>query len=261
MNRLRVLIVDDEPLAVRRLQIALGRIPEVELVGVAEDGRSALEAIAASLPDVVLLDIKMPGLNGFEVAEALDGAGAPAVIFVTAFDRFAVKAFDAHALDYLVKPVEFDRLVEALGRARERRDQQTQAAELEELKAVLAQLRAPESEPAPDSRFETEFWVRDRQGYVRVPVARIEWIDAERDYVRLHAGGRAYMLRDTMQRLEERLDPSTFARIHRSVIVQIGRVEGIRKTATGALRAVMSSGAELPIGRRHAGFVERLVRA
>jgi DNA-binding LytR/AlgR family response regulator len=260
MSRLRVLIVDDEPLAIRRLQIALQRVPEVELVGVANDGAAALEEISARDPDVVLLDIKMPGLGGFEVAEALDAANAPLVIFVTAFDRFAVKAFEAHALDYLVKPVEFERLVAALGRARQRRDQQTQAAELEELKAVLAQLRAPEAE-TPEARFETEFWVRDRQGYVRVPVARIEWIDAERDYVRLHAGGRAYMLRDTMQRLEERLDPAAFARIHRSVIVQIARVEGIRKTATGALRVVMSSGAELPIGRRHAGFVDRLMRA
>ena len=260
MSGLRVLIVDDEPLAVRRLQLALGRIDGVELVGVATDGEAALQEIAAREPEVVLLDIKMPGRGGFEVAEALDGPRAPSVIFVTAFDRFAVKAFDAHALDYLVKPVDFDRLVAALERARARRDQQGQAAELEELKAVLAQLRNPEAEP-PGARFESEFWVRDRQGYVRVPVGRVEWIDAERDYVRLHAGGRAYLLRDTMQRLEERLDPSAFARIHRSVIVQVARVEGIRRTATGALRAVMSSGAELPIGRRHAGFVERLVRA
>ncbi|MEJ0045508.1 MAG: LytTR family DNA-binding domain-containing protein [Rhodospirillales bacterium] len=202
---LRTLIVDDEPLAVERLQILCARLSNLHLVGTAGDGRAALRLIAALAPDLILLDISMPGLDGMAVARALASAPArPAIIFITAFDEFAVAAFDVAATDYLLKPVALERLERAVTRVR-------------------AQLAAPQAPTAAASPFTTEFWVPHRAEIIRIAAADIDLIEAERDYMRLHIGSRSYLLHTTITELENRLDPEQFLRLHRSTIVPRSR--------------------------------------
>ncbi|MGZ6019050.1 MAG: LytR/AlgR family response regulator transcription factor, partial [Phenylobacterium sp.] len=186
---LRVLIVDDEPLARRRLEILLREQPDVELAGAASDGIAARRLIAERSPDVVLLDIKMPGLTGLEVLDALGPPdtrnAAPIVIFVTAFDRFALDAFDRAAFDYLLKPVEPARLAASLARARETLAERAAAERVGELEEILRNLRSGPATTAADGEFDREIWIQERGGRTSVPVAAIDWVAAERDYVRI----------------------------------------------------------------------------
>jgi len=256
---LRVLIVDDEALARRRLATMLRQAVDVEIAGEAADGDEALRLTAERAPDVLLLDVKMPGRSGFDLLPLLGGSGAPAVIFVTAFNHYAVKAFEVAAVDYLLKPVSFDRLRAALDRAREllrSRDAEARAAEMAQV--IDALRRGATADEAP--RFEDEFWVQRRAEYVRVPVARLDWIEAERDYVRLHAGPEAYLLRDTIGGLDERLDPAVFVRVHRSAIVRRERIVAIRQAGYGAIKVALSTGVEVPVGRTYARKVRALLR-
>lgn len=255
MPPISVLVADDEPLARRRLQLALAQMSDVRFVGFARDGGEAVEAIRSKAPDVLLLDIKMPILDGFEVAEAVATDG-PEIVFVTAYDHFAVKAFEAHAVDYLLKPVEFDRLALALQRAREARAARSAQSRVQELTEVVEVLRS-ESRIAPEKRFEKEFWIKDRGQWLRVPVDIIDWIEAERDYMRLHCGARSHLLRATMAGLESMLDPAEWTRIHRSVLVRRARVSAVRRSATGGLTVHMTSGAETPVGRAYMQAVLR----
>ena len=258
MSPLSVLVADDEPLARRRLQLALGQMSDVRFVGFACDGEEAVAAIRAKAPDVVLLDIKMPLLDGFEVASAL-GPDGPQVVFVTAYDHFAVRAFEARAVDYLLKPVEFDRLAAALEKARAARDARHAQSRMQELTEVVEELRA-ETRTAPDKQFEKEFWIKDRGQWLRIPVDIIDWIEAERDYMRLHCGARSHLLRATMAGLESMLDPAEWVRIHRSVLVRRSRVAAVRRTPSGGLLARMVSGAETPVGRAYVHLVLRDLR-
>jgi len=184
---LRLLLADDEPLALRRIKLALEDIPDVQVVGAASDGVQAISQMRSLRPDVVLLDIKMPLANGFEVANAVEDSGGPEVIFVSAFDSYAVQAFETSAVDYLVKPVEFERLASAIGRARERRAAKDAGRRAEEMATVLEALKR-EADEREGPRYEKEFWIRDRGRFLRVPVADVDRIEAERDYVRLFVG-------------------------------------------------------------------------
>jgi DNA-binding LytR/AlgR family response regulator len=255
MSPMSVLVADDEPLARRRLQLAIAQMPDVRFAGFARDGEEAVAAIKAKAPDVVLLDIKMPLLDGFEVASAIDESG-PQIVFVTAFDHFAVRAFEARAVDYLLKPVEFERLAAALNRAREAREARTAQSRMQELSEVVQVLRA-ETRTAPEKRYEKEFWIKDRGQWLRIPVDIIEWIEAERDYMRLHCGARSHLLRATMAGLEGQLDPGDWVRIHRSVLVRRSRVTAVRRTPSGGLLVRMASGAETPMGRAYMHLVLR----
>lgn len=255
MFPLSVLVADDEPLARRRLQLALAQMSDVRFVGFARDGEETVEAIRSKAPDVVLLDVKMPVLDGFEVADVLDGGG-PEIVFVTAYDHYAVRAFEAHAVDYLLKPVEFDRLALALQRARTARDARSAHARVQELTEVVEVLRS-ETRAPPEKRFEKEFWIKDRGQWLRVPVDIIDWIEAERDYMRLHCGARSHLLRATMAGLEEQLDPQDWTRIHRSVLVRRARVTAVRRTSSGGLMVRMADGAETPVGRAYMHVVLR----
>ncbi len=255
MSPLSVLVADDEPLARRRLQLALAQMSDVRFAGFARDGEEAIAAIRDKAPDVVLFDIKMPMLDGFEVAAALEDS-CPQIVFVTAFDHFAVRAFEARAVDYLLKPVEFDRLAEALGRARAAREARSAQSRMQELTEVVEVLRA-ETRMPPDKRFEKEFWIKDRGQWLRIPVDIIDWIEAERDYMRLHCGGRSHLLRATMAGLESMLDPAEWVRIHRSVLVRRARVAAVRRTPSGGLQVRMASGAETPVGRAYMHLVLR----
>ena len=235
---LRTLLVDDEPLAIERLQILCARVPGLHLVGTASDGEGALRLVEALKPDLLLLDIAMPGLDGMAVAQALEKLNPkPAVIFATAFDQFAVAAFDVSAVDYLLKPVSQDRLERAVGRVR----------------AHLAAAPAPVAGDAAlaGAAYTQEFWVPHRAEIVRIPTGDIDLIEAERDYMRLHLGQRSYLLHQTIGELERRLDPKEFIRLHRSTIVRRERITGFKRDGEGAWLAELADGRLLRVGRTY----------
>lgn len=253
---LRAVIIDDESLARSRLRAMLRRIEGIEIVGEASDGDAGLALITREEPDVVFLDIKMPGSNGFNLLSGLGAENTPVVIFVTAFNNYAVRAFDTDAVDYLLKPVSFERLEGALVRARTALLSRDAAARLAEMERVIEALRTPSAEPQP-SPYEREFWVQRRAEHLRVPVMKIEWIEADRDYVRLHVGGEAYLTRDTITSLSERLDPAWFMRVHRSAIVRRDLIQAIRPGPYGAIRVRLTTGTEVAVGRTFTKAVKR----
>ena len=227
---LRALIVDDEPLAVERLQVICAALGNLAVVGTASEGEAALRLIELLSPDVLLLDIAMPGLDGLGVARALvEQENPPALIFVTAYDGFAVEAFDLDAVDYVLKPVAPERLQRALERATARRN----------------------TRPRQASEWLREFWVPHRSELIRVPVSDVDRIGAERDYVRLHVGQSSYLLLLTVSSLEARLDPDQFIRLHRSAIVRRDRIRRLRHDGMGAWSAELADGSAIRIGRTY----------
>lgn len=232
---LRTLIVDDEPLAVERMQVICAKIPHLNVVGTASDGAAALRLVEALSPDLVLLDMTMPEVDGLGVARKLaDLDKRPAVIFVTAHDHFAVEAFDLDAIDYVLKPVARDRLSRAIDRALARRGEQTRV----------------------ESEWLEELWVPHRSELLRIDVSQVGRIDAERDYVRLYVGdqedgGRTYLLLQTIAGLEKRLDPAEFIRIHRSTILRKDRIRGLRHDGLGVWSVELEDGEALRIGRTY----------
>lgn len=255
MKPLTVAIVDDEPLALRRLEIALHDFDDVEIAGRARDGIEAMAVVERTRPDCVFLDIKMPALDGFQLATMLSGPHAPIIVFVTAFDHFAVRAFEAAAVDYLLKPVEFDRLSAAIERVRRARASRAAEDRVVELSALLEKLREEARPEAAAPRYEAELWVRERGRLQRIPVAEIERIEAERDYACLYWEGRTILHRATMASLESRLDPKVMLRVHRSAFVNWKRLRAVRRSLGGQLCAILDSGAELRVGRRYAAKV------
>lgn len=243
---LRVVLIDDEPLALSRLEVGFSRIADVDVVGSAADGISAAAAVARFSPDLVMLDIQMPGMNGLALARALDAAPRPDIVFVTAFDHYAPEAFAVEAVDFLLKPVQFDRLEEAVERARRRRNLRRQAGRAAELEKVVEALKTPAG------RYETEFWVPGREGLTRVQVDQIEWIEAARDYVLLHTPVRSHILRATMAAIGERLDPEAMLRVHRSAFVRTSAVREVRRPSPGRLSLILASGAEVQVGSIYA---------
>lgn len=246
---LRVLLVDDEPLALARVSAALRDVDDVVVVGAAGDGEEAIESIGRHKPDLVLLDIQMPGLDGLGVAAALSGAQRPEVVFVTAFDQYASDAFQVEAVDYLLKPVKFDRLRQALDRARRRREMREATGRAAELELVVNQLRSAE---AAEEAFETEFWVPTLHGVKRVPVANISWIEAARDYVLLHTATRSHLFRATMSGLERRLDPTQMIRVHRSSFVRPAAVAEVQRQGKGLYALKLRDGAVVQVGPTYA---------
>lgn len=257
MGPLRVVAVDDEPLALRRIELLLGRMRGVELVGQSLDGRLVADLVARLRPDLLLLDVKMPGFNGFEVVNALRDQRAPQVIFVTAFDQFAVRAFEASAIDYVLKPVDSDRLAAAIDKARRAisaADAESRVAELQAVVAALRNASAPDDAP----RFETELWAERRGELTRILVSSVDLVEAQGDYVKLHVGRHGYMLRETLAGLQARLDPNDFVRIRRSALVRRDRIAGIRRAAYGDLRVLLANGDQIRIGRTYVGQIRAL---
>ena len=230
---LRVLVVDDEPLAAERLVRLCARLPGVEVVGTAADGQTALARTGEFAPDLMLLDIAMPGLDGVALARLLARRDpAPAVVFVTAHAAHAVTAFELAATDYLLKPVSLPRLEQAVARAAAAR-------------------------PARQATFLTEVWVPRGREMVRLGVDALDLLEAERDYVRLHARGQSFLLRVTLSELERRLDPARFVRVHRSAIVPLDRVRAVGRGAGGwAVR--LSTGASVRVGRSFQAALQRI---
>ena len=222
---LRVLIVDDEELAAERLKYLCARIDSVSVVGVAGDGRTALSRVADLKPDVLLLDISMPGMNGITLAQLLaKNEDRPAIIFITAHDCHAVEAFELAAIDYLLKPVSLARLTRAIARA-------------------IAERR-----PRP-AAFISEIWVPRGRDMFRVDTEALELLEAERDYVRLHTGSGTYLVRMTLTDLELRLDPAHFIRVHRSAIVPLDRISSLQRDTAGSWTVQLSTGGHVRVGR------------
>ncbi|HKQ15128.1 MAG TPA: LytTR family DNA-binding domain-containing protein [Steroidobacteraceae bacterium] len=262
MTALRVIAIDDEPLALRRLEWCLQDMPGIEVVGKTGDPQHGLEMIRTLSPDVVLLDVEMPELTGFELIEALGSFGdiaLPEIVFVTAFDHFAVKAFGISAVDYLLKPVEPVRLHEALERARVRRELRDAQARVQELREIIDSLRA-ERRGGAQKKFDTELWIREGDARVRVPVEMIERLEADGDYVRLHIGQRVRLMRARLGDLAERLDPAQFVRIHRSEIVRHDLIAAIRRHDSGRTFAVLAGGREVPVSRRYVSRISQTLR-
>jgi DNA-binding LytR/AlgR family response regulator len=255
---LRLLLVDDEPPALRRLRMLLAEVEDVEVVGQAAEGVDALAKLESMAVDVVLLDIKMPGLTGLELLSRFKAA-PPAFIFITAYSRFAVDAFELAPTDYLLKPVSVERLRQALGRAREELSSRSAAARLAELEASLARgLTA--LEPSDDEGLLTEIWVKARGERVRLHLDTVDWIEAEGDHIRVHSGGRSFLLRLSIRQLEQRLDPRQFVRVHRSALVRAERIVRVARADSGHAVLTLETGAEVPVSRRYAPRLKQLAR-
>jgi two-component system LytT family response regulator len=273
---LRVLIVDDERLPRQRLMRLLEEVPNAECVGECANGRSAVDAIESLLPDLVLLDVRMPGLGGLDVARSLTGH-VPFVIFVTAFDEYALSAFEVHAIDYLLKPVERERFVAAIERARALVANTTAAQRHERLLALLQgeprvtsaeqEVRAElgEAAPAPPPGAEPAAYPRrflvkgDGQMYF-VAVNDIDWVEAYGNYVRLHVGKGVHLIRETLGNIERKLDPTRFARVHRSSIVNLDRVARMDLWGAGDYMVLLKDGTKLKLSRWYRSRIEETTR-
>ena len=251
---LRALIVDDESLARRRLRRLLTAAGDVTVVAECNNGRDAIEALRTHQLDVVFLDVQMPGTDGFGVVKAVGAGRMPAVVFVTAFDRYALRAFDVHAVDYLVKPIAADRLTETLERLRVASDDRASAEAGRRLSAILSNLGAPAPSSNADAAGEIQndrVCVKQGDRLIFVRLADVDWFEADGNYVQLHAGDVIHTVRQTMNELETALGPRRFARIHRSVIVNLDRVREIEPWFAGDQIVVLTSGHRLKMSRTY----------
>jgi two-component system LytT family response regulator len=264
---MRVLIVDDEPLAREGVRQLLQSEPGVEIIGECSDGRAAVRALRREQVDCCLLDIQMPGMNGFEVLRSIPEERLPVVVFLTAYDQYALKAFDAHALDYVVKPFSDDRFRRAISRARvqvaQRRSGElaATAAQLSSLVDALARQKRG-ADAAPARRYLARVAVTSLGKIAYVRVDDIQWIGAADYYAEIHTSdGRKHLVRETMQHFEEGLDPSAFVRIHRSAIVRIDQIAEIRSDGAERHVVILRSGTRLPLGKSRRAAVEALLSA
>jgi two-component system LytT family response regulator len=257
---LRVLIVDDEPLARQRIEDLIAHEDSVRIVGTASNGDEAVEAIRRLEPDLVFLDVQMPGKTGVEVVRSIGPNAMPATIFVTAFDRHALEAFELAALDYLVKPFDDERFEQALARAR-RMIGLEQVNELRsKLLAVLQDDAAEDTgsrSPRADSQYLERITVEGRGKVSFVPVSDIDYITASGPYAEIHAGDKTHLIRESMQVLEDRLDPAEFLRIHRSIIVRTPLIETLHKAAGGDYEVQLKGGQRLRVSRTRREELER----
>lgn len=242
------LIVDDEPLARRGVVLRLRKFKDIEIVGQCADGVSAVEKILDLSPDLVFLDVQMPGMDGFEVLRAVPREKLPNVIFLTAHEQHALRAFEVHALDYLLKPVDDERFAAAIGRARKLADSSLKTKMAERVLQMLDQTQ---------EKFVSRFTVQTGPRIQIVQAEDVEWIGAAGDYAELHAHGRAYLLRETMASLEQRLNPANFLRIHRSRIVQAANIVELRSIENREFLVRLSDGSEHRSSRTHANRLER----
>ncbi|EQA97094.1 two-component system LytT family response regulator [Sphingobium wenxiniae] len=263
---IRTILVDDESLAIQGLKLRLEAHEDVEIVETCSNGREAIRAIKTHKPDLVFLDIQMPGFDGFSVVQGMMEVEPPLFIFVTAYSDHAIRAFEAQAVDYLMKPVEEGRLADALDRVRQRLSEKRQVQEAEKLREVLAEV-APDAmnewhseEGAPASnRFEKLINIKDRGQIFRVDVDSIERIDAAGDYMCIYTADNSLILRETMKDLEKRLDPRNFQRVHRSTIVNLSQVRQVKPHTNGECFLVLESGAQVKVSRSYRDVVARFV--
>ncbi len=265
---IRTILVDDEPLAIQGLQLRLQRHEDVEIIDTCLNGREAIRSIKTHKPDLVFLDIQMPGFDGFSVIQGLMEVEPPLFVFVTAYSDHAIRAFEAQATDYLMKPVEEERLADTLDRVRQRLSERKGVEEAGRLKEALAE-HAPEAAEAMEevtvddapaaNRYEKLINIKDRGQIFRVDVDSIERIDAAGDYMCIYTGDNTLILRETMKFLEKRLDPRRFQRVHRSTIVNLDLVRQVKPHTNGECFLVLESGAQVKVSRSYKDVVARFV--
>ncbi len=246
---IRTVIVDDELFARGRIKRVLADEPDVEIIGEYGDGRSALEAIRELKPDLAILDIQMPEMNGFDVVRSLDGDAMPAVIFVTAYDQYAIQAFELYALDYLLKPFDRKRAKRAVERAREHIRSRERGQLDERLLSLVSGLK-------PDRKYLERLVIRSTGRIFFLKTDEVDWIEAAGNYLRIHVGRDAHMIRETMNSIEAKLDPDKFIRIHRSTIVNIDSIRELHPMFSGDYSVLLKDGTELALSRN---YRERLI--
>ena len=261
VDKIRTLIVDDEPLARRNLRVLLEKDPQIEIVDECRNGREAVKAINALAPDLIFLDIQMPELDGFDVLARVGPERIQAIIFVTAFDQYALKAFEVHALDYLLKPFDDERFAFALRRAKS----QIEAREINRVsKRLLALLEERESQresSAVEKSYLTRLMIKASGRVVLLKVGEIDFIEADGNYAKLHVGRKAHLLREKMHDLEGRLDPAKFVRIHRSIIVNLDRIKELHPHFNGDYIVVLEDGRQLRLSRTRRENLEARLNA
>ena len=264
---IRTILVDDESLAIQGLELRLQAHEDIEIIDRCQNGREAIRSIKTHKPDLVFLDIQMPGFDGFSVVQGLMEVEPPLVVFVTAYSDHAIRAFQADALDYLMKPVEESRLADTIERVRQRLAEKRGVEEVDRLKEALAE-HAPEAaadlgtDAATDvgaNRFEKLINIKDRGQIFRVDVDTIERIDAAGDYMCIYTGDNTLILRETMKDLEKRLDPRRFQRVHRSTIVNLDLVKQVKPHTNGECFLVLESGSSVKVSRSYRDVVARFV--
>ncbi|MEY4917822.1 MAG: Transcriptional regulatory protein YehT [Verrucomicrobiota bacterium] len=250
MKKIRTLIVDDESLARDRMRQLLQKEPEIEVIGECADGRTAVTTIQKELPDLIFLDVQMPELDGFGVVEALGADASPVIVFVTAHDKFALRAFEIHAVDYLLKPFDRERFQKALHRALEQVKQRDNSTLIERQAALIASLKSPHN----DERLA----VKSGSHVVWVKLDEVDWIGSADNYAELHVGAKSHLLRETMAALEARLDPKNFVRISRSVIVNVPRIKEFKRLFYGGCELILQDGTKLTLSRRYRDKLQQL---
>ncbi|MGU3389954.1 LytR/AlgR family response regulator transcription factor [Sphingomonas sp. M1A8_2b] len=262
---IRTILVDDEPLAIQGLELRLQAHEDVEIIEKCSNGREAIRAIKTHKPDLVFLDIQMPGFDGFSVVQGLMEVEPPLFVFVTAYSDHALRAFEAQAVDYLMKPVEESRLADTIERVRQRLSEKRGVEEVDRLREVLADVAPDAAADMPDgdavssNRFEKLINIKDRGQIFRVDVDTIERIDAAGDYMCIYTGDNTLILRETMKDLEKRLDPRRFQRVHRSTIVNLDLVKQVKPHTNGECFLVLNSGASVKVSRSYRDVVARFV--
>ncbi len=270
MTTIRTVLVDDEPLAIEGLEVRLKAFKDIEVVATCPNGRKAIEATRKKKPDLIFLDIQMPGFDGFDVIRSLIGDFMPLVVFVTAFDQYALKAFEAHALDYLLKPVDDALLRRTIQRARKAIQQRRiidQNAKLVNLiegmedppKAILSAILEDPEGVAPRDVYEHHLNIKDRGRITRVDVSEIDYIDAAGDYMCIHTPGKTHILRATMKEMDKRLDPKMFQRVHRSAIVNLDRVKELVSHANGEYFLFLAGGDRVKVSRSYKNVIGRFL--
>lgn len=269
---IKALIVDDEPLARKGLAIRLSSFPNIEVLGDCSSGNMAVEKIPELKPDLVFLDIQMPGLNGFQVINTLreQGHPIPLIIFVTAFDSYAIKAFDIHALDYVLKPVDDNRLQESIAKVEHYFETHEEGDHKQKLASLVADFtgddceeilrKLAEGEPITTNPYPEVLAIKDGSEITRVPVNNIQWIDAAGDYMCVHTQDGTHIMRRTMKELEDELDPKKFVRAHRSAIVNVHYVNKLISHISGEYHLVLHNGTELKVSRSHRDRVKQMIK-
>jgi two-component system, LytTR family, response regulator len=251
MTKLRLLIVDDEPLIRSGLRSELAKFAEVEVVGECADGRGALAEIAALRPDVVLLDVQMADCTGLDVVRAIPADYMPMVIFITAYDEYAVKAFELNAVDYLLKPFDDERLRKSIERACQRRKDKSQEGLAQQIQALL---------DTTGRRWPERFVVRDGERFEFVAVESLDWVESANNYVQLHCGSKTHLMLETLSGLEQKLDPHKFVRVHRGRIVNVSRIRAAHVMLNGVYELELHGGLRLSTGRQFKDAVQGLLR-
>ncbi|MFH2002481.1 MAG: LytTR family DNA-binding domain-containing protein [Planctomycetota bacterium] len=255
MEKIRTIIVDDEPLARERIRTLLDAESDFEIVAECDGGAAAVDSVDSLQPDLLFLDIQMPEIDGFDVLSAIDPENIPAVIFVTAYDQYAVRAFEVHAIDYLLKPFDKERFKEALARVRTRTDPKGK----EDKNALTQQIAKLLDDVRTERRANDRILIKSEGKIFFLSTQEIDWVEAAGNYMRLHAGNEIHLMRETMSGMETRLPSDLFVRIHRSTMVNFNRIKEMQPAFSGEFTVILKNGEELKLSRKYRAELERRI--